>query len=247
MHVEQIKDIYEEPLRFTVVVERFESKSLFNYIGSLPTKNLTEGLAAGILQQILLGLRELNSAGLLHGDVKFANVALRGGKSPGEIELKLTNVGIASSFAAADKRNKDMYGTPCFTAPELFSPAGKPTPKADLWSCGILCYVLLAGSYPYTVSDVDSLEGIRYQASRKDFAASIPTEPGLQHVSAEGKDFLVRTLCKDPTKRPSVDELLKHPWFEKASKLSTDEECSRKVFSTLLGHYVRIYWCKIGE
>lgn len=81
--------------------------------------------------------------------------------------------------------------------------------KADIWSCGVIVYMLLVGFPPFSASGVyDLFRKIR--ACAYDFK-----DPAWELVSDEAKDFVTWLLTPDPEKRPSAEQALQHPWLQK--------------------------------
>ena len=87
--------------------------------------------------------------------------------------------------------------------------------EVALWSLGIICYILLSGSYPYTTSEFDTLEDLRYRITYKNFDKDIETNPDLIHTTDECKAFLKSILQFESKDRPTAEELLQSSWATK--------------------------------
>lgn len=112
-------------------------------------------------------------------------------------------------------------GTVAFSAPEIFM-ANTYNEKVDIWSAGVVLYMMICGNQPFYEENVPKLV---HQITHEE---PDMTDAGFRDVSSEGLELLKKMLQKDPANRPSADEALKHPWFmqhlhfEMASKSDAD-------------------------
>ena len=109
---------------------------------------------------------------------------------------------------------KTVCGTRAYSAPEV-NFGGKPqgstyNNKVDLWSLGVILYVILGAYHPFDPygEASDSVIWSRICSGKWDFDDAI-----WDSISNEAKDLISHLLCVDPTKRYGADELLKHPWI----------------------------------
>ena len=121
--------------------------------------------------------------------------------------VKLIDFGLARRFDPKQKLQV-MFGTPDFAAPEVLS-YERVTPAADMWSVGVICYVLLSGLSPFMGnSDLETMTNVTRAVYDFDDEAFEP-------ISPEAKDFIARLLVKQPEKRPKPSECLAHKWLAK--------------------------------
>lgn len=125
----------------------------------------------------------------------------------------VTDFGFANQFSsAADDLMATTCGSPCYAAPELVVNAGLYAGSAvDIWSCGVILYAMLCGFLPFdddpSNPDSDNINQLyRYILSTNLMFPS--------HVSIDARDLLAKMLVPDPTKRCSLDYIIKHPWLE---------------------------------
>uniref|UniRef100_A0AC34FUI7 Protein kinase domain-containing protein n=1 Tax=Panagrolaimus sp. ES5 TaxID=591445 RepID=A0AC34FUI7_9BILA len=132
--------------------------------------------------------------------------------------LKLADFG-QSRHLLCGRAHGEIQGSPEFVAPEVA--LGKPVNlAADMWSSGVLSYVLLTGLSPF-LGDNDKETLSNVVAGNANF-----TVPEFNEISPEGKDFLAKLLIVEPGKRMSVDQALEHDWLNDPkladAKLSID-------------------------
>jgi calcium/calmodulin-dependent protein kinase I len=164
--------------------------------------NLTENEISIILKYLLEAVNYLHSRDIAHRDIKPDNIMFQ--NSEDLTSIKLIDFGL-SSQEYEDLYQYDLCGTIIYMAPEQLE-KNSYTKSVDIWSCGIVMYMLLNnGEHPVYTPGLSSNE---YISRMKHFKWKC-----VNKVSQMGINLLHRLLEKDPAKRYTVDKCLKHPWI----------------------------------
>ncbi|KOC66414.1 Serine/threonine-protein kinase 17A [Habropoda laboriosa] len=156
-----------------------------------------------LLKQILGGIAFLHSLNVAHLDIKPQNLVLTG-EFP-DCDVKLCDFGI-SRYISHGADIREILGTPDYVAPEVlnYEPISLAT---DMWSIGVLLYVLLTGCSPFG-GDTKQETFCNISRCRLDFPDDL-----FEDVSEEARDLMRKLMVKDPNERLTVTECLQHSWF----------------------------------
>ncbi|KAM0831958.1 hypothetical protein ACQ4PT_026533 [Festuca glaucescens] len=181
------------------VLEYAKGGELFNKI----TKGkLSEDAARRYFHQLISAVDYCHSRGVYHRDLKPENLLLDDTEN-----LKVSDFGLS---ALAESRRQDgllhtTCGTPAYVAPEVLSRRGYDGAKADIWSCGVILFVLVAGFLPF--HDTNLIEMYR-KISKAEYKCPRP-------FSIELKDLLYKILDPDPSTRASISRIKRSAWYRK--------------------------------
>lgn len=221
------KEVYLTPAHLAIVMEYAAGGELFNRICN--AGRFSEDEARFFFQQLISGVSYCHSMEVCHRDLKLENTLLDGSPTP---RLKICDFGYSKS-GILHSQPKSTVGTPAYIAPEVLSRKEYDGKIADVWSCGVTLYVMLVGAYPFEEPE-----------DPKNFRKTIARILGVQYsipdyvrVSADCKHLLSRIFVANPSKRITIPEIKKHPWFLKncpkdlveGEKTNYKEKCSDKV------------------
>lgn len=215
-NIVRLFEFYEGPNEFYLVTEFCKGGELFHMLKN--EGGQSETISAIIMYQLFSSVHYCHSLKIMHRDLKPENILLEEKKKNGNIHIKLIDFGSAKLFEQAVE--KQVIGTSYYIAPEVL--LKNYTNKCDLWSCGVIMYVLLKGRFPFSGANSQEL----FSNIRK--AEYDLTVPPFNRISNEAKDLIRHLLLKNPDNRLTAEEALNHPWFkklkikEKLSELSVD-------------------------
>ncbi|XP_029691129.1 kalirin isoform X2 [Takifugu rubripes] len=194
-------DTYESPTALMLVLELLEDGRLLDYL--VAHDELMEEKVSFFIREILEALQNLHTCRVAHLDLKPENIMVDL-HSPTPC-IKLIDLGDAVQLSVHRRYVHLLLGNPEFAAPELVR--GTPVSVAtDVWSVGVLAYVMLSGVSPFLD---ESPEETCVNICRLDFC--FPDEY-FRDVSQAARDFVSSLLQQDPRKRPSATACLQHPW-----------------------------------
>lgn len=179
------------------------------YARIVSENQLTEKRASEYARTLLHALKECHDRNICHRDLKPENLVFQ--SKDKDSTLVLIDFGCAIHYEFGEVVD-DMAGTPYYVAPEVLDDDLDKTivewKASDVWSLGIVFYVMVTGSLPFTGEEVaDIFESIKRRPL---------TFPRGVKLSDKAKDLLTKMLTKNMSVRPTIAELLEHPWIEDA-------------------------------
>jgi calcium-dependent protein kinase len=148
---------------------------------------------------------------IVHRDLKPENILLEANKDFDQI--KIIDFGTSLVFDPT-KHLEEKLGTPYYIAPEVLNK--RYNQKCDIWSCGVITYIILSGSPPFNgSSDQDIMKKVKIGK----FSFS---DPCWSAMSDKAKDFITKLLTFDIERRPSAEEALQHPWIQETSSAAVE-------------------------
>ena len=199
-NIVNIYEIFEDTRKFYIMYEYIEGGELFDVITH--QSFFDETSAARIFKQIMNAINYLHSMNIAHRDLKPENIMMIKNDS---LDLKIIDFGFAITIPPG-KREKSMVGTPYYIAPEVLK--RNYNEKCDIWSMGVILYILLCGYPPFNGKNNRELYN-EIQFREPDFSGE-----EWENVSADAKKLIKMCLIKDMNKRPSSKEILKNKWLQ---------------------------------
>eukprot|EP00958_Prasinococcus_capsulatus_P019090 scaffold2299_cov359-Prasinococcus_capsulatus_cf.AAC.4 len=185
-----------------IILEFVENGALSNSIKPTKFGAFPESLVALYAAQVLEGLAYLHTQGVIHRDIKAANIL-----TTKEGTVKLADFGVATKLTEADTKAHSVVGSPYWMAPEVIEMSGV-TQASDIWSVGCTVIELLTSVPPY--HDLQHMPAL-FRIVNDDHPPLPPK------ISASAEDFLHQCFRKDPKLRSDAKQLLQHPWIRNAA------------------------------
>ncbi|XP_042877694.1 obscurin-like isoform X2 [Penaeus japonicus] len=205
----RLYDAYEGPKNMVLVTELCGGGDL---LGTLTQRQyLTEYEVCHYVRQILSALEYMHDRCIAHLGLNAGDILLT---RPNGIEIKIGDLSLARNIRISKVAPMD-YGMPEFVAPEVANGEGV-TYAADMWSLGIITYLLLSGTSPFRgENDRETLTRVKKGEMSFDMEA-------FTHISDEAKDFIAKLLIFKPDVRMNVKDAILHPWMKKCLYPPTD-------------------------
>lgn len=192
----QVYQVIQTNKLIYIVMEYSQGKDLFNYIVS--NKKIKEDEACHYFQQIIDGVDYCHKLKICHRDLKPENLLLEGR------QLKLIDFGLSNTWGKSGKLST-ACGSPSYAAPEMIlGETDYYGSRVDIWSCGVILYVMVCGFLPFEDNNVDKL-----------YKKIIEGKYALpSFVSEPCKDLIRKIMNVDQEKRYTIAEIKMHPWYK---------------------------------
>ena len=209
-NVVSMHDFFTDRDNFFLVIDFCQNGDLMDYISK--NKKIVEPTAALIFEQIVSGIAYCHSFGVAHRDLKPENVLFE--KFP---HVKVCDFGLCG-YINSTKLMSTFCGSPCYSAPECLYHHEYDGQKSDIWSLGVILFLMVTGTHPWNVHNINLM--------MKDIVSCNYKVPN--DVSRECKDLIEKILVYEPTQRLPLDQILKHPWLKNAAKAKIYQNTGRK-------------------
>ena len=221
-HIIEYYDSGEDTAWMWIAMELAEGGDLFDKIEA--DSGVSEDIAHVYFAQLINAVGYMHSKGVGHRDIKPENILLSA-----DGDLKLADFGMATLFEYQGKRKLavTMCGSPPYIAPEVLScssqegmkGAGYCADLADIWSCGIVLFVLLAGNTPWS----RPVQGFDEDGQPNEFSVYVksqgrPSDDLWGVVPVEALSLLRGMMRVDVESRFSLEDVRRHPWFTRQNK-----------------------------
>lgn len=224
-NIMQIYEFYDDQTNFYIISEFCPGGELFDTISEKGV--FSESEAAHLMKQMLSAVCYSHQNNVVHRDLKPENILLD--DKTDDPVIKLIDWGGARYFSRNKKMTK-ISGTPYYIAPEVLNEVYDE--KCDIWSCGVILYILLCGYPPFNGdTDTDIMKAVK--KGKFDY----PVEE-WGSISKEAKDLVSNMLKYDPKNRFSALECLSHPWIKKHEQL-VDAKISQNAIKNMKQFKVR--------
>ncbi|KAF8555084.1 Pkinase-domain-containing protein [Imleria badia] len=193
-HIIKLYEVISTPTDIIIVLE-YAGGELFNYI--VNNGRMPETRARRFFQQLISGIEYSHKLKIVHRDLKPENVLL-----DDDLNVKIADFGLSNEIKDGDFL-KTSCGSPNYAAPEVIRGGLYTGPEIDVWSCGVILYVMLCGRLPFEDDDVQTLFTKISQGSYH-----MPS-----YLGADARGLINAMLAVDPVKRITIPEITQHPFY----------------------------------
>jgi len=220
-NIVQLYDVFETGECLYLVMEVMAGGELFDQI--IKRGHYNEDDARRVIEQILVGVEYMHNHGVVHRDLKPENLLCN---ADGET-LKIGDFGMSKDVAMGNLQTS--VGSPNYIAPEVLL-GGQYGSECDMWSIGVITYVLLCGFTPFYG---ENQKKMFEQIVKANF--DFPP-PEWSDVSAEAMDLIKQLLVANPTNRLTAKQALGHPWIQNKSRATSLQAVKRNLSKTRSQH-----------
>jgi len=211
----------QDSSNFYIVSDLYTGGELFDRITQV--EHFDEEMAAQTMQQLLSAIRYCHKHGIMHGNIKPENIVYETPMPTAPI--RVIDFELSQFFDKNTKLTRSQ-GSPYYIAPEVIK--GSYDERSDIWSCGVILYILLCG-YPPFNSENDQVVMNKILQGKLEFQGEI-----WQNVSNEAKSFIQKMMERDVYLRFTAAQALNDPWLTKIiSSEKMDPEIARKALNNL--------------
>jgi calcium-dependent protein kinase len=212
--------VFEDDWYVHIVMEYLKGYDLYKIITLKKYTGFDEKDMCEIIQQLLKALSFIHSQNIIHRDIKPENILFANKRDYSTLRL------IDFGLATYQKKDTKSVGTPFYMSPEMID--GISVPQSDIWSVGIIVYLMLTGKYAFEAHNGENL----YEKIKNN---EIDMEPLIEsECSEEAKDFIVKCLKKKYTERMTTAECLEHSWINKFCVKKNSNLLNNETVNTLL-------------
>ncbi|KAG6809896.1 hypothetical protein H0H92_014215 [Tricholoma furcatifolium] len=193
-HIIKLYEVISTPTDIIFVLE-YAGGELFNFI--VANGRMQEPQARRFFQQIIAGIEYSHRLKIVHRDLKPENILL-----DDDLNVKIADFGLANEISDGDFLSTSC-GSPNYAAPEVVKGGMYTGPEIDVWSSGVILYVMLCGRLPFEDENVNRLFD-----KIKDGKFHMPS-----FLSADARDLIDQMLVVDSVKRITISDITQHPFF----------------------------------
>ena len=226
-NITKILELFEDKEYILIIMEYINGGNLFSFLKK--HRKVSEKTAKLLYRQIILGIKYMHEQGIVHRDIKLENILIDLNNN-----IKICDFGIGRVLSSPAQPLFDQCGTPMYIAPEILLCSKEKGYKGfpvDIWSSGIVLYILLSGTLPFSFknssesiseSNESKIDEENNNSTELQYSIINKEPKKIENISKEGEDLLKKILKKNPEKRITCEEILNHPWMKGISNKSLD-------------------------
>lgn len=219
LNIIKIYEYYEDDVYYYIIMEYIKGLDLYSNISMWDVLN--EKMIKIIFYQVISAVSFMHQKGIIHRDIKPENILLEEISEENRLDIanfyKNVNVKIidfgTSNFYDKKKKLNEIVGSPYYIAPEVLT--GEYNEKCDIWSCGVLLYVMLIGNTPF---DADTRNELLFKIVNQEIDYS---DENWENISSKAKNLVKKMLDRNPDTRYSAEDVRKHPWMTDVETLKS--------------------------
>ncbi|KAH1003233.1 hypothetical protein HUJ05_011166 [Dendroctonus ponderosae] len=222
-HITKLYQLMETKQTIYMVTEYASNGEIFDHL--VAKGRMAEPEAKRVFSQIVAAVAYCHSQGVVHRDLKAENLLL-----DHNLNIKLADFGFSNQFSEGNLLST-FCGSPPYAAPELFRGLQYDGRRADIWSLGVVLYVLVCGSLPF---DGHTLQALRNVVMEGKFR--------IPYFMSQDCERLIRhMLVVDPEKRLNMAQISQHKWLSDAEPpLRADLEEDQRLNNTVIEHMLQL-------
>ena len=242
-NITKILELFEDKEYILIIMEYINGGNLFSFLKK--HRKVSEKTAKLLYRQIILGIKYMHQQGIVHRDIKLENILIDLNNN-----IKICDFGIGRVLSSPEQPLFDQCGTPMYIAPEILLCSKEKGYKGfpvDIWSSGIVLYILLSGTLPFSFKNSSSSLSESNESNLSEDNNNntelqysiINKEPKeIENISKEAEDLLKKILKKNPEKRITCEEILNHPWMKGISDTNKYHLFTKAEINVLSKTYV---------
>ena len=201
IYVIKILEFFESDENVFIVMEYMQGGDLLSYLKRYDRVSIKQ--CKNLFYQILKGAYAIHINGVLHRDFKLDNILL----NKAQDQIKICDFGV-SKVIRKGEIIRDQCGTPAYLAPEIVLDGGYEGYWSDIWSLGVLLYSMACGTVPFKANNISELHK----------AILIGKYGFPEFLNEDIKDLIRKMMQSIPKNRISLEDALKHQWFDDCDK-----------------------------
>lgn len=227
-HIVKLYEVIDTPDELYLIMEYVKGGEIFDYL--VAHGKMKEDVAKKHFIQIVAAVDHCHKLKIIHRDLKAENILL-----DDKMNVKVADFGFSTQFRDDSKLNT-WCGSPPYACPELYIGQEYVGPEVDIWSLGVILFVLVCGSLPF---DGSSLPKLRAKILSGKF--KVP-----YHMSMECESLIRKMIVVEPTKRISLAALKEDPWLNEGRDTAKSNDSGELSISPMMHERIMSELDKIG-